>query len=502
MVNIKSVKCIEEDCILLPSCNYKGLKKRLYCVKHAKEGMINLSHKTCIEKDCIKNAYYNLPEKKERLYCRDHADLENMIDITCKNKLCIIEKCPIQACYNLPNEDKPLYCKKHSTSEMEDVRTKKCLECNKKPTFNYPDSIGALYCCEHSKENMINIYDSKCTHEGCNMSASCNYKGLKKRIYCTKHKLSDMINLSKLECEYEGCTTIPKYNFPSEKHGRFCTTHKLPNMIHLTDSFFCKDENCNKRPTFNYPNNGGAQYCMKHMKDGMVNVVDPQCKDCTKRASFNYKDCKVAIYCYNHSKEDMTNIYSLRCKKENCNIIIRHNNRFQGYCITCYKDEFPDEKIKLNYIVKEKAVGTYVKNNFSQLKWIFNKPIKNIQYNYRPDILLNLETHIIIIEVDEHQHSLYDEDQEDKRVFDIHDALNNKKMVFIRFNPDSYQDKDNNFIKSPWIYNKMNLQISSNKIIQEEWNKRLNILNNNIKNYIDNISDKNIEFIKLFYNEC
>ena len=48
----------------------------------------------------------------------------------------------------------------------------------------------------------------------------------------------------------------------------------------------------------------------------------------------------------------------------------------------------------------------------------------------------------------------------------------------------------------------LKIQISSNKDVQEEWNKRLNILNNNIKNYIDNIPDKNIEFIKLFYNEC
>jgi hypothetical protein len=384
---------------------------------------------------------------------------------------------------------------------MEDVRTKKCLECNKKPNFNYPDSIGALYCSTHAKENMINIYDNKCIFENCKISACYNYRGLKKRIYCSKHKLHDMINLSKIECEYEGCTTIPKFNFPDEKKGRFCTIHKLPNMIHLTDTFFCKEENCNKRPTFNYPNNGGAQYCMKHMKDGMVNVVDPQCYDCTKRASFNYKDCKEAIYCYNHCKEDMKNIISLRCKKEECDIIIRHNNRFNGFCISCYKKEFPDEKIISNYIVKEKAVGTYVKNNFSDKKWIFNKPIKNIQYNYRPDILLYLETHIIIIEIDEYQHVLYDEYDEDKRVLYIHDALDNKKMVFIRFNPDSYSDKDKNFIKSPWVYYKTKLQISSNIELEEQWNNRLNILNNTIKNYIENIPEKDIEYIKLFYNE-
>lgn len=84
---------------------------------------------------------------------------------------------------------KPLYCKKHSNIDMIDVKTKKCLECNKKPSFNYHNCIGALYCSTHYKENMINIYDIKCIHENCNVSASYNYKGSNKRLYCTKHKL-------------------------------------------------------------------------------------------------------------------------------------------------------------------------------------------------------------------------------------------------------------------------------------------------------------------------
>lgn len=114
-------------------------------------------------------------------------------------------------------------------------------------------------------------------------------------------------------------------------------------MIHLSDTFFCKEDDCDKRPTFNFENSGGAHYCMKHKKDGMINVVDPICKECSKTASFNYKDCKIGLYCYDHSKENMTNIYSLRCKKEDCDIVIRHNNRFNGYCISCYKEKFTED---------------------------------------------------------------------------------------------------------------------------------------------------------------
>lgn len=499
MVNVNAKKCVEEGCILLPSYNYKDKKTRLYCCDHAKKGMVNLSEKTCISENCIRNAYYNFPYKKERLYCRDHADLENMIDLTHKDKLCIVNGCNIQAYYNLENEDKPLYCKKHSTDIMIDIKSKKCLECSKKPSFNYPDCTGALYCSDHCKDNMINIYDNKCIFEGCTTSASYNYEGSKKRIYCTKHKLENMINLSKVECEFEGCNITASYNYINEKHARFCTTHKLENMIHLYDTFFCKEIDCNKRPTFNFPNNP-PHYCMKHKKDGMINVKDPLCKECNKTASFNYKDLKVGLYCYNHSEEYMINIYSLRCKKEDCDIIIRHNNRFGGYCVNCYIKEFPNEKVVTNYIVKEKAIREYITTNFDSYNWIFNKTIKNSKYKYRPDILLDLESHTIIIEIDEYQHALYDEDDEDRRVLDIHDALYNKKTVLLRFNPDSYRDENNNLIKSPWIYYRTKLQISSKSIIRNEWNNRLDKLKETLNNFIENIPEQTIEIVKLYYS--
>lgn len=73
----------------------------------------------------------------------------------------------------------------------------------------------------------------------------------------------------------------------------------------------------------------------------MINVVDPYCKDCTKQASYNYPNNTRAEYCYFHKKEDMINIYSKRCKREKCDIIIHSNNKYDGYCITCYKELHP-----------------------------------------------------------------------------------------------------------------------------------------------------------------
>lgn len=423
-----------------------------------------------------------------------------MIDITHKDKLCIHLGCGKQASYNFKNEEIAIYCVKHSKDEMIDIRSKKCLDCNKKPSFNFPNLIGALYCNEHSKEGMINIYNQLCIYPECNISASYNYVGEKKRLYCSAHHLSGMINIASKKCEFEGCSIICKFNFPNEKIAKFCAKHKEKEMIHLTESK-CIEENCNKNPTFNYLNSGCAKYCMIHMKQNMVNVVDPKCKDCDKIASFNYVTEKIGEYCYDHSKKDMINIYSLRCKKENCNTSIRYNNKYEGYCISCFKELNPDIKVIYNRSIKEHTIRDFIKNNFTEYNWIYDKQIKNSLNKYRPDILLDLNTHIIIIEVDEYQHSLYDSDQEERRILEIHDYLENRKMILIRFNPDCYRDKNNNLIKSPWIYYKTKLKISSNKILKEEWNNRLNILKNTINNYIQTIPDRDIEYIKLFYNE-
>ena len=232
----------------------------------------------------------------------------------------------------------------------------------------------------------------------------------------------------------------------------------------------------------------------------MINVADPHCNECTKQASFNYPNKTRAEYCYFHKKDDMINIYSKCCKKENCNIIIRPNNRYEGYCINCYKILYPENKITINYLVKERSVRDFIQLSFPEYKFLFNKILQKELSRYIPDILLQLENHNIIVEVDEYQHSSYEETSEIARMNEIHNILG-MKTIFIRFNPDSYVDDDNNKIKSPWIYYKNNLQISSNKKLSEEWNKRLNNLKNKIIYYMENIPEEEFTEIRLYYNE-
>ena len=342
---------------------------------------------------------------------------------------------------------------------------------------------------------MINIYQHTCIEEGCNILPSYNYEGLKNRLYCTFHKKENMISISSKKCIYDCCNVTPKYNFANEKIPLYCTKHKLENMVHLSLTY-CKEDNCTTFPTFNYKGLS-AQYCLKHKKENMINVVDKLCKECNTIASYNYKG-ETPKYCTNHKLQNMINIYAKYCKSDFCNIQIGKDN-YKGYCFHCFVHIFPNEKIVRNYCTKEKEVVSFVKDNYNNYDWKFDKIIENGISRRRPDIFLNLDSQILIIEIDENQHNVYDCSCENKRIMELSTDVNYKPIVFIRFNPDSYINKNNDFIKSPWIYNKTIIQIA--KKYTDEWNNRLKVLKDHIDYWILNNTNKTIEIIQLFYDQ-
>jgi len=76
--------------------------------------------------------------------------------------------------------------------------------------------------------------------------------------------------------------------------------------------------------------------------------------------------------------------------------------------------------------------------------------------------------------------------------------LQHRPIVFIRFNPDEYTDKYGNQIKSCWRINKSGtMSIIRTKL--DEWNHRIECLNEQIQYWIDNPTEKTIETIQLFY---
>ena len=76
-----------------------------------------------------------------------------------------------------------------------------------------------------------------------------------------------------------------------------------------------------------------------------------------------------------------------------------------------------------------------------------------------------------------------------------------RPIIFIRFNPDCYENKDGAKIKSCWSINKSTGLCYIQKSKENEWNKRLDFLKEIINKWLFKNSEKTIEIIKLFYNQ-
>ena len=87
--------------------------------------------------------------------------------------------------------------------------------------------------------------------------------------------------------------------------------------------------------------------------------------------------------------------------------------------------------------VEDTKIAAYKKTN--------NKEIIGGSSKYRPDIFISLDNHNIIVEIDENQHSKYE--NELSRLEDLSNDLNDDKyQIFIRFNPDKYDQKNKSIL--------------------------------------------------------
>jgi hypothetical protein len=224
-----------------------------------------------------------------------------------------------------------------------------------------------------------------------------------------------------------------------------------------------------------------------------------KCLECEKRPTFNVEGETKALYCVTHKKDGMVNVKDKTCASAWCSTIVR--NKYDGYCLFCYMNLFPDKPVTRNYKTKEYSVVDYVKTNFADFSWITDKIVRNGCSRRRPDLLLDLGYQIVIVEVDENQHTDYDCSCDNKRIMELSQDLGHRPIVFIRFNPDAYKNEGVS-ISSCWCNNKKGICVVK-KSKQNEWIERLTILGEHINYWIEpiNRTTKLIETIQLFYDE-
>jgi len=311
---------------------------------------------------------------------------------------------------------------------------------------NYCKHNKSKYICVECKGSQICEHNKRRTRcIDCNGSSICHHSKIKTR--CKECKGSEICNHNKRKDICKDC-----------KGSQICEHNKRRTI--------CKD--CK-----------GSQICLH-------NISKLICKDCKGSQICNHnKDKKYCKDCKGSSL----------CKTEHCETY--GNKKYKGYCLRCFIYKYPDEPNIRNYKTKEKNVIDRLRETFINLTIIEDKKIKDGCSLRRPDWLVDMGSHVIIVEVDEDRHLKYDCICENKRIMEISQDLGHRPIVLIRFNPDGYTENE---IKksSCWKTNKLGIfEIMKTK--QLEWDERIKILKEQIQYWIDNTTEKTIEIIELFY---
>jgi hypothetical protein len=256
----------------------------------------------------------------------------------------------------------------------------------------------------------------------------------------------------------------------------------------------CEHEECSSlQPVFNYKCEKVGRFCAKHKVDGMEDVKHERCEheECSFRPYFNYKGEKVGRFCKKHKVDGMEDVKNKRCASEWCDTFIQ--KKYKGYCLLCYINLFPGEPVSRNYKTKETAVVDHVKGVFSDYTWVCDKRVGGGCSRRRPDMLLDLLDQVLMVEVDENRHADYDSSCENKRMMELSQDVGHCPIVFIRFNPDKYDN-----VTSCWGFNKNGI-CTVKKTKQKEWSTRLDTLVKSILHWIDNRTSKTVEVEHLFF---
>ena len=416
-------------------------------------------------------------------------DIELSQDYNTKEDLCIhsIAKTDCKKCRN-----KCVHIRKKSTCKdccgigiCEHGRIKsRCKECGGSEICEHGrikskcKQCGGSAFCEHNK--------FKSTCKECGGSAICSHG--KQKPQCKECGGSSICehNMRKSRCKECGGSAICS-------HGK-----QKPSCKECGGSTFCE----HGRQKSRCKECGGSSICSHGRQKS-------SCKECGGSTFCEHgkqksrcKECGGSSICeHGRQKSNCKSCGgSNLCKSTFCET--HKNKKYKGYCTLCYIHLFPDEPISTNYKTKEYAVLEFIRNTYPEHTWVSDKTIDGGCSKKRPDIFLELLTHSIIIEIDENQHKTYD-NCELKRINLLFEDLGDRHIVFIRFNPDDYLDKNNKKFTSCWGIDRNGLS-SVKKSKKNEWEHRLDTLKSLVDRYlnIDEIDlSEPITYINLFYDE-
>ena len=392
-----------------------------------------------------------------------------------------------------------------------------CMECN-------PDCHKCIH--NKSKRNCKDCNPNNfCVHDKqkhqcklCNPNYICIHQKNKRTCILCNPKLLCIHNISKINCKE--CNSNRFCIHKNQKHQCMECNPDCHKCIHNVNKDSCKEcstKYCIHGRTKDYcVICGGNAYCI-HNKEKYICIpcngkgicehknIRKRCKLCKGSSLCSHGiqkrlclSCDGSSYCEHKKQYPRCKICdgSALCKSSWCEKY--GYKKYNGYCMTCCIHMCHEIKISRNYKTKEKHITDCIIKAFPNFSWVADKKIQDGCSRRRPDLMLDLGSHIIIVEVDENKHTAYDCSCENKRLMELSQDLGHRTIVFIRFNPDGYIDKDGKKITSCWRLNKIGVMIIMESR-KKEWIERIENLKKQIQYWIDNPTEKTVEIIELYY---
>lgn len=152
----------------------------------------------------------------------------------------------------------------------------------------------------------------------------------------------------------------------------------------------------------------------------------------------------------------------------------------KNYCEGCNQIEILDEDDFCNTCVHPDKFNKFRLEKQREIKhWLdlhgykytsYDKTINNC-VKYRPDFVIDSPSgHIVFLEVDENQHSNYQELCECARMINLGQSLGGAPSIFIRYNPDEYHTNRKKYnptfnnrttVLKSWLDHAINMDIDS-----------------------------------------
>ena len=208
---------------------------------------------------------------------------------------------------------------------------------------------------------------------------------------------------------------------------------------------------------------GGSQICQHgKYKSGCVECDGSNiCEH--KKLLRNCKECGGKSYCEHGKFKYLCKPCDGRglCKAPFCEITVGSTTKqkYNGYCLRCCVYLCPEIPVIRNYKTKENEVVSLIKRAFPDQTWFHDIRIQDGCSLRRPDLRVDMGSHVIIVEVDEYAHSSYDSSCENFRLMQISKDIGYRPLVCIRFNPDKYTTSSGETITSCWKTNKRGIYV-------------------------------------------